>query len=451
MLNLDGTPYLLDADAERGIVEQIKCLEERVETLRNSGQLTQETLVNYYGAKKFEQVAESNAIEGSTLSVGETELAVLKGMTITGHDPAYVKNAISLEKALVRLAEIAKSKDLATDHTQLRELHQLMMGDRPGGGIFRNEPVRIKGADHRPPETWKEVMDAMEDWQTWSVKNKNLPALVRATILHAWLAHIHPFVDGNGRSARAVTNLELVRAGYPPIILRNKERDRYIDALAESDAGGDIRSFFELIIERAEGALTGLELSAKSQQDYNPVIQKIKMRQTKNLQIWETSVALLVKTVEHYLAGLLDQVGGSTYIREFESPLDLEDYTGLIQRKSASKTWCFIVNISIPGIEKLERLAYISYRQPDLFHQMDNIGGPAIYWSKKNPAGYPKWITDEDSSPFCTEMTIEEGIGDAWSARLIDRSINQYSTTDLAKNIAQALVELAADNKQADA
>jgi Fic family protein len=447
MLNLEGTPYLLDSDSEREIVEQIKKLEERVETLRSSGQLTPETLVNYYGARKFEQVAESNAIEGSTLSVGETELAVLKGITTTGHDPAFVKDAISLEKALVRLAVMAKDKEQITNHTQVRELHEIIMGDRPGGGVFRDEEVRIRGAAHKPPKTWKDVMDAMDQWNDWSVRNSSLPSIVRGTILHAWLAHIHPFIDGNGRSARALTNLELVRSGYPPIIIRKKERDRYIDSLAESDAGGDIRSFFELIIERAEGALIGLELSAKQKQDYNPVIAKIKMRQENNLRIWETSVSLLTRTIEHYLTDLVEQVGGSIYIREFESPLDLEDYIGLIQRKSVSKTWCFIVNVAIPGIEKLERLAYISFRQPQLFHHMGNMGGPVIYWSKKNPNGYPKWITDENNTPYCTEMTTEEGIGDLWSARMIDCSIVKLSTTELAKNIAHSLVGLAADNK----
>lgn len=447
MLNLEGTPYILDTEAEREIVAQIKRLEERVELLRNAGTLTEETLVNYYGARKFEQVAESNAIEGSTLSVGETELAVLKGITTTGHDPAYVKDAISLEKALVRLAEMAKNKDLVTEKQQLRELHEIILGDRPSAGVFRQEPVRIKGAAHKPPKTWKEVMDAMDEWEKWSVDNQSLPAVIRATILHAWLAHIHPFIDGNGRTARAISNLELVRAGYPPIILRKKERDRYIESLAESDAGGDIRSFFELIIERADGALTGLELAAKQKQDYNPVIEKIKQRQVNNLKIWETSVSLLVKTTQHYLTELLDQVGGYTYIREFESPLDLEDYLGLTKKQSVSRSWCFIVNVSVPGINKLERLAYISYRQPQLFHHMGNQGGPAIYWSKKNPDGYPKWISDEASTPYCTEMTIEEGIGDAWSARLIDGNIVKLSTSELAKNLAHSLVELAADNK----
>jgi hypothetical protein len=79
--------------------------------LRQTGELTEQTLRNYYGEKRFEQVAESNAIEGSTLSVGETELAVLKGVTITGHDPAYARDAIALDKALNRIAELARQAE----------------------------------------------------------------------------------------------------------------------------------------------------------------------------------------------------------------------------------------------------------------------------------------------------------------------------------------------------
>lgn len=447
MLNLEGTPYLLDKKAESEVIKSIKLLEERVETLRHSGSLTDETIKNYYGEKKFEQVAESNAIEGSTLSVGETELAVLKGVTTTGHDPAYARDAISLEKALVRLAEMARMKDKPTDIEQLHELHALIMGERPGGGVFRNEPVRIKGASHVPPKTWKEVMDGMEEWEEWSIKNKELPSLIRSAVLHAWLAHVHPFIDGNGRTARAISNLELVRSGYPPIIIRKTERDRYIESLSESDEGGDIRSFLELIIERADGALTGLELSAKKNQDYNPVIEKVRIKQEGSLRIWETSVALLVKTTQHYLTELLDKVGGTAYIKEFESAIDLEDYIALIQRHSISRSWCFIVNLSIPGMDKLERLAYIGYRHQQMYHHMDNTGGPSIYWSVKNPDGYPKWISDSERSPFCVEMTSEEGVGDSWSARLRDGTIIKLSTTELAKKIAHSLIEMAADNE----
>ncbi len=447
MLNLVGTPYLLEPIAEKEAIKDIKQLEGRVTLLRQRCIMTEETVKSYYGKKKFEQVAESNAIEGNTLSVGETEVAVLKGITITGHNPTYIRDAISLERALVRLAEMAREIKRPTDIEQLHEIHGLIMGDCPGGGIFRRERVRIKGAKHVPPKTWKEVMEAMEDWQEWSVKNSELPAIVRSTILHAWLVHIHPFIDGNGRAARAITNLELVRAGYPPIIIRKKERDRYIDALGESDEGGDIRSFLELILERADGALSGLELSAKNNQGYNPHIEKIKMRQEQNLKIWETSVALLVKTIEHYLSESLDKVGGEVYIKEFESPIDLDDYISLSQGRSITKSWAFIVNVSIPGMEKIERLAYIGYRQPQMYHHMNDRGGPVIYWSIKNPNGYPKWISNSDLSPYCTEMTTSEGEGDRWSLRLKTGKIIEHRTTDLAKQISQSLVKMAADGK----
>lgn len=93
MFNLESTPYLLDGTASRQAKARLDAIEERVALLRRTGRLTEQTIRDYYGEKRFEQVAESNAIEGSTLSVGETELAVVKGMTITGHDPAFARDA----------------------------------------------------------------------------------------------------------------------------------------------------------------------------------------------------------------------------------------------------------------------------------------------------------------------------------------------------------------------
>ena len=133
--------------------------------MRGNGSLNDETIRSYYGEKRFEQVAESNAIEGNTLSAGETEVAVLKGITITGHDPAYIRDAISLDQALQRLAEMAKNKKTVTDIEQLHSLHGLILGERPGAGVFRDRPVRIRGSEHVPPKSWSEVMDQMKDWE----------------------------------------------------------------------------------------------------------------------------------------------------------------------------------------------------------------------------------------------------------------------------------------------
>lgn len=440
MFNLEGTPYLLDQMASEQVKARLDAIEERVSLLRRTGTLTEQTVKDYYGEKRFEQVAESNAIEGSTLSAGETELAVLKGITITGHDPAYAKDAMALDRALTRITELARDTRHPTNIPQLHEVHALLLGDRPGAGIFRRERVTIRGAKHTPPKTWEQIMVMMTEWQNWSAENVTLPAPVRSAILHAWLTHVHPFIDGNGRISRAIGNLELIRAGYPPIIIKKKERDRYIEALAESDEGGDIRSFLELIFDRIEGGLTGLELSAKRKQGFNPVVEKIRQMQDKQLYIWETGVKLLGSIVGHRLTQLLEQVGGAGIVRLYDSPLDLDDYLEVCGGRSVARSWAFTVRIEIPGVSRLEKLAYISHRSNRMHQAMNYEGGPSLYWSSKNPANFPKWLADGENSPFAMELTSKAGNGDEWIVRLSDDSIQKVQTTELANRIAEELV-----------
>lgn len=440
MFNLEGTPYLLDAAATVQVRKRLDSIEERVTLLRKNGTLTDGTLRDYYGEKRFEQVAESNAIEGSPLTIGETELAVVKGITITGHDPAYTKDAVSLDRALTKIVDLAKSKACPTEISQLQDVHRLLLGDRPGAGIFRHERVVISGAKHRPPRTWEEVMQNMEAWEAWSKANPTLPAPIRSIVLHAWLTHIHPYIDGNGRVSRAIGNLELIRAGYPPIIIKKKERERYIDSLAESDDGGDIRSFAELIFDRVEGALLGLEGSAKRKQGFDPLLEKIRDRQQKELRIWETTVRLLAEIIEHKVSSALDPVGGRCRVRVFDAPLDFQDYIEVCSNHSVARSWAFGLSIEVPGIPKLEKLAYIGHRSDQMLQKLERQGGPSLFWSRKNPAGFPKWVSDT-AVPYAVELTTKSGNGDMWYAKLTDGNICEVQTTELAHRIATALLQ----------
>lgn len=441
VFNLEATPYLLDETASKQVWSRLQSIEERVSLLRRSGTLTEQTIRDYYGEKRFEQIAESNAIEGSTLSVGETELAVLKGITITGHDPAFARDAIALDRALTRITELARNASVHTGISELHEVHALLLGDHPGAGIFRTERVTIRGAKHVPPKTWEQVMLQMTKWQTWSADNRTLPAPIRSAVMHAWLTHVHPFIDGNGRTSRAIGNLELIRAGYPPIIIKKKERDRYIEALAESDEGGDIRSFMELMFDRIEGSLIGLELSARRRQGYNPIIEKLRLLQQKQLNIWETSVRLLASIIEHRVSQSLESVGGVCSVKQFEDPLDLDDYIEVCKGHSVQRSWAFIVRLEIPGVPRLEKLAYVGHRSKGTYQSLNQEGGPSLYWSHKNPEGFPKWIGDGPDSPFAVEITTRAGNGDEWFARLSNDTVERVQTTDLAGRIADALVK----------
>lgn len=441
MFNLDKSPYSLDVASTNAVAERLRQIEERVLLLRNAGTLTPDTIKHYYGQKRFEQVAESNAIEGSTLSIGETELAVMKGMTLTGHDPAFVRDAIALDRALTRIVELAKPDSGTTDLAQLLEVHGLLLGDRPGAGVFRSQAVIISGSDHRPPKTELAVREAMYAWEEWSLKNHDLPAPIRAAVLHAWLTHVHPFIDGNGRTSRAMSNLELIRVGYPPIIVKKKERDRYVQALSESDSGGDLRSFLDLMFDKVDASLTGLEISATKKQAYDPLAILARQRREQNLKIWQTGVSLLASMIDLRLRERVHDMGGRLWLKAFENPLDLEDYEELCSGRGMSGGWAFIVSIVIPGFPQMEKLAYVQHRTPQMFQRLGREGGPALFWSRKNPDGFPKWKPDFRQSPFAVELTSKTGSGDEWIARLDDGRFLELATTEVAEKLSEALLK----------
>lgn len=441
-LHLRGTPYSLEAAPAEALRDDIRALQERVATLRSLGTLTAETLEQYYGEKRFEQVAESNAIEGSTLSVGETELAILKGITLTGHDPAYVRDARALDAALQDLTEMAREPGPTTIE-DLHRMHGSILGDRPGAGMFRREPVTISGSDHRPPETWGDIMDAMEEWEAWSTAHAEAPAIIRAVVLHAWLVHIHPYIDGNGRTTRALTNLELVRAGYPPIIIKRTLRSRYISALQQSDAAGDLAPLFDLMLDRMAGAVRGLELSASKRQDYDPLAIGIRQKQERRLKVWNTAIELFHDMLVERLADRVEPNGGTVETEDFGKSLELDGYIELCQGRSIPKSWCFRLRVQVPGAGATERLLWIGYRDEPLRRHMGNPDafGPAALWSIRNPDGYPPWTGAEGRAPAFTALTIHDAHGDRWVGHRTDGSLVDLDLSTIVDQTARALIE----------
>jgi hypothetical protein len=118
-------------------------------------------------------------------------------------------------------------------------MHELILhGDRDAGR-YKRYVNEIVGATHKPALPI-DTPDAMRQLVEW-LRASSAPLIWRAAVAHAWLTHIHPFHDGNGRLARLLANIILVGGRYPPLIVRSSsDRGTYIDALGESDLGGDI-------------------------------------------------------------------------------------------------------------------------------------------------------------------------------------------------------------------
>ena len=438
MIDLGGSPYSLE-DTGGWAIDKAMSLQTRVELLRGEGKLSEPTLRAYFGEKRFEQIAESNAIEGSTLSVGETQIAVLRGITITGHDPAYAKDAVNLSRALERMVELARDRS-PTSLDQVKTLHSLILGDGAGAGLFRSQPVRIAGSPHRPPSSWQEVMSAMEDWDRWSHANAGASALLRAIVLHTWLTHIHPFTDGNGRTSRAVMNLELIRAGLPSVIIRRKDRLRYYEALAESDLGGDLGPISELVLARAEDALRDLERKAATHEGYDRARAELRRAQERQVAIWNDAVQLLFSLVDDALVAAVGDVG-QVATRWYEDELLLEDYAALARGDSAGNSWLYRINVDAPALSNRRLLAWTGYRSYEVQAWQAIGSGPSIFWSVPDPSGYRHWIRDDSSSPGVAELTLQLPDVDRWIARLPDGSITRLLPSEVAQKIAYAVIE----------
>ena len=436
-VSLDGSPYSLE-DTGRWVFVKADKLQEHVDLLRHRGQLSEQTLRAYFGDTRFSQIAESNAIEGSTLSVGETELAVSQGITITGHDPAYSRDAVNLSKALERMVELAQNRS-PTDLDQVRELHSVILGDGPGAGLFRSQPVRIAGSEHRPPPSWSEVMSAMEEWEAWSRSNEEGHALLRAIVLKTWLTHIHPFSDGNGRTSRAIMNLELIRAGLPSIIIRRTDRPRYYEALAESDLGGDLGPISELILARAEDALRALIRSATTHEGFDLAREKLRKAQERQVAIWNDAVRLLLSLVDDDLDSVFGGVG-EVWTRRYDDELLLDDYAALVRDDPAGNSWLYRINVQLPVLGDRRWLAWTGYRSYAMKHWQDIGAGPSIFWSIPDPTGYRPWIQAESRSPGVAELTLQLPNVDQWIARLPDGRIGLLKPSEIAQRIAEGVV-----------
>ena len=196
-----------------------------------------------------------------------------------------------------------------------------------------------------------------------------------------------------------------------------------------------LRGLGRAVLRSAENRLTlfGVELQE----------EKIRLLQERQLNIWETSVKLLASIIEHRVSQALEPAGGSCSVKSFDHPLDLEDYVEVCSGRSVPRSWAFMLRLEIPGLPRLEKLAWISYRSTRMYQALRHEGGPSLFWSRRNPEGFPRWICDGPGSPYALEITSQAGHGDEWLARLGNDSIERVQTTELAGRIADALVRQA--------
>jgi len=180
----------------------------------------------------------SNAIEGNTLSLQETEIVINRGITIGGKTVNEHFEAINHKNGIDYIKSVINRKEKITEKT-IKKLHELILHsiDDTEAGNYRRQNVRILGANHIPPQSVK-IPRLMNEFIEWLYQNEYANSIPQLTAdIHYKLVMIHPFIDGNGRVARLLMNLILMKHGYPPAIILKVDRKRYYRVLNEANSG----------------------------------------------------------------------------------------------------------------------------------------------------------------------------------------------------------------------
>jgi Fic family protein len=214
--------------------------------------LSPESVASLAAALDVRMVHESNAIEGNSLTLRETELVLSKGITVSGKPLKDHLEAVNLAKAWEQVKALAKPDAVLTER-DLLDLHRIVLTriEDDFAGSYRRGAVRIAGSHHVPPNALK-VPDLMEELFT-EIQTITDP-VERAAKLHHGIARIHPFTDGNGRAARLAMNFVLLAAGYPPISIPTDLRQTYYNALEAADSG-DFQTWQNFLTEQLDHEL----------------------------------------------------------------------------------------------------------------------------------------------------------------------------------------------------
>lgn len=406
MIDLKNSPYYLDAEQETAI----SAIALRVTSMRTAGSITPAVLKTIRQFFRIRNIYESNAIEGNTLDIGETQLVVQEGMTIAGKSLKDQAEAKNLAEAIDFLEELAADHSRPLSAADIRLLHSLVLKDinEAGAGVYRTKAVVISGSEYST--TSPEQIDAdMMRFNDWLLAVTAAPstvtiaeAILNAIIGHTWFVTIHPFIDGNGRVARLLLNLLLTRYGVPIAIITRNDRKRYYEALERSQVG-DLSAVVALVIDSLDETLTQYEnaIAANVRIETWTALLASKAspsptsKDQVEFEIFRSAMDLFKRFFSQTIE-ILDEklVGGRAYLKDF-GELDFDKYWALKHRAAVKQTWYFRIDFRI-GDDAARYLFFFNSASANMrsrsavslalaretapyhFTRLDEISGPAV-------------------------------------------------------------------------
>ena len=234
----------------QSVTESISDKKQQLDALRP---LSHEALAQLDAWYDVELTYTSNAIEGNTLTRQETAIVLEKGLTVRGKPLKDHQEAVDHWDALHFVRQLVKDDQPVTER-DIRDIHSLIVAStlKAEAGQYSQRARRISGSlvTFPDPVAVPGLMEAFGQWLSGAS-----PQPETAIEAHFRLVSIHPFSDGNGRTARLLMNLLLFRSGYPPLVVRPEDRPDYLDAIERYQLQGDSLLYDRFMLERLEASL----------------------------------------------------------------------------------------------------------------------------------------------------------------------------------------------------
>jgi Fic family protein len=256
---LSTTKALQFQDVDESIKQRLLALDEKQKQWKEQKPLNALQLEKLLAYFDVNYTYDSNRIEGNTLTLQETHLVINEGITIGGKSMREHLEAINHHEAIDFIRGMVNGTDDLSKRNLL-DIHRLVLKsiDNENAGVYRKVNVRISGSEHIPPDALV-ISEQMDDYFTFYTQNKNImhPVLLAAE-MHERLVTIHPFIDGNGRTARLVMNFILLKHGYALAILKGDldARMAYYKTLEDVQVNNNTLPFYNLIIDKTSDSLT---------------------------------------------------------------------------------------------------------------------------------------------------------------------------------------------------
>jgi Fic family protein len=439
---LGGTPYLIadgPASVDRffTVAKRAHAIAERATQAAEAiSTQARDVIPQFEMAIRSDLVAESNRMEGIDSSPKQVrELVMVKKELMEAEISGFVEH-VRDDPRLLQSLGLFRAYSVADDWArsdnrprefELRQLHTLVMPALPTGGTYKTSQNKIGGSAHTPTEPWsvQQEMAELADWFSTGTGD----AVLDAAVVHAWLTHIHPFDDGNGRMARLLANLALVQSKYPPLLLRSgPDRGQYLDALAASD-DGDILPLYDIFVKSLRRVVRTME---KPNYVESKIRDELLATTEQRYKTWRGLAETFFVCLEHKIRSI---PGWGVQLMGYPS---IEDFDLLEERNADGNCW--FAKFRHRGTD--EWLLWVGYRSDDM---ADLVGAqrpwPSLFFGQRtdDPRAVHQFETRFEAhkdrpAEICFSPGRQRPVSLRW-----DSEIKDVRTDEAAQTVIKAL------------